>query len=75
LELDHLYIHPGFQGRGIGSVVLRQVFAEADERGMPVLVGALKESASNRFYQRHGFALVSEGEWDNYYVRSPEAIR
>jgi ribosomal protein S18 acetylase RimI-like enzyme len=75
LELAHLYIHPGFQGLGIGSVVLRQVFAEANERGVSVLVGALKESAANRFYQRHGFALVREGEWDNYYVRSPEAIR
>jgi ribosomal protein S18 acetylase RimI-like enzyme len=72
LQLDHLYIHPGYQSRGIGSAVLKQVLAEADERRMAVLVGALKESASNRFYERHGFVLVSEGEWDNYYVRPPE---
>jgi len=39
---------------------------------MAVQVGALKESASNRFYQRHGFVLESEGEWDNYYVRPSE---
>lgn len=75
LQLDHLYIHPGFQGRGIGSAVLKQVLAEADERGVAVLVGALKESASNRFYQRHGFVLASEGEWDNYYVRPSVQIR
>ena len=75
LQLDHLYIHPGFQGRGIGSAVLKQVLVEADERCVAVLVGALRESASNRFYERHGFVLVSEGEWDNYYVRPPEAVR
>jgi ribosomal protein S18 acetylase RimI-like enzyme len=72
VQLDHLYIHPGYQSRGIGSAVLKQVLAAADERRMAVLVGALKESASNRFYERHGFVLVSEGEWDNYYVRPPE---
>ena len=70
LRLDHLYVHPSFQNRGIGAGVLKTILADADVQGRDVLVGALKESASNRFYQRHGFALTAEGEWDNYYVRS-----
>lgn len=69
LVLDHLYVIPRAQGAGIGSRVLSQVFREADERGLPIKVGALKESASNRFYARHGFAFVESGEFDNYYVR------
>ena len=69
LRLDHLYVHPDFQSRGIGGTVLKMIFAEADILGVAVLVGALKESASNRFYQRHGFTMASEGDWDNYYVR------
>ena len=69
LRLDHLYVHPNYQSRGIGGEVLRTICAEADQRGLAVLVGALKESASNRFYQRYGFAIASEGEWVNYYVR------
>ena len=69
LRLDHLYVHPKYQSRGIGSEVLRSICAEAGEGGVAVLVGALKESDSNRFYQRHGFAMVGEGEWDNYYLR------
>ncbi|MEO8493019.1 GNAT family N-acetyltransferase [Pseudomonas sp.] len=69
LLLDHLYVVPAAQGAGIGSAVLAQVFREADELGRPIRVGALKESASNRFYMRHGFALVESGEFDNYYVR------
>jgi GNAT superfamily N-acetyltransferase len=60
---------PSAQGAGIGSEVLTQIFREADEIGRPIKVGALKESASNRFYTRHGFVFVESGEFDNYYVR------
>ncbi len=69
LLLDHLYIHPDFQSSGLGSKVLEQIFADADEKGLVIKVGALKESESNRFYQRHGFELVEETDWDNYYLR------
>ena len=69
LLLDHLYVSPKHQGKGIGTTVLVQVFAEAEEVGLPVRVGALRESASNRFYTRHGFVLVEQSEFDNYYVR------
>lgn len=70
LLLDHLYVIPDAQGLGIGSEVLTQIFREADEIGRPIKVGALKESASNRFYTRHGFVFVESGEFDNYYVRA-----
>lgn len=72
LLLDHLYIKQSAQGAGVGSTVLRQVFREADVTGLPVRVGALRESASNRFYVRHGFQFVESDEFDNYYIRSPE---
>jgi GNAT superfamily N-acetyltransferase len=67
--LDHLYLMPSVQGLGVGSAVLAQVFREADAVGLPIKVGALKQSASNRFYMRHGFQFVESGEFDNYYVR------
>src|SRR5687767_8248527 len=73
LWLDHLYIHPSFQGRGLGSAVLAIVADMAEELGRPLLVGALKESRSNDFYQKHGFQFSHEGEWDNYYRRDPSA--
>jgi len=70
LLLDHLYVRPSHQGKGIGSAVLSQVFAEADRSGVPLRVGALRESESNRFYSERGFQLVEQSEFDNYYVRS-----
>jgi ribosomal protein S18 acetylase RimI-like enzyme len=70
LLLDHLYVVPSAQGSGLGSEVLTLIFREADERGRSIKVGALKESASNRFYMRHGFEFVESGDFDNYYVRA-----
>ena len=69
LYLDHLYIHPDFQSRGLGSQALTVILKEADLAQKDIKVGALKESDSNRFYQAHGFELVDESEWDNYYIR------
>lgn len=66
--LDHLYIKPAYQRQGVGARVLAAVFAQAGEAGCPVRVGALRESDSNRFYTRHGFILVEQAEFDNYYV-------
>ena len=69
LLLDHLYLLPTAQGRGVGAAVLADVLARADASRLPVRVGALRGSDSNRFYQRHGFELVEQGEWDNLYLR------
>jgi GNAT superfamily N-acetyltransferase len=71
--LDHLYILPEYQGKGIGAAVLRDVFANADAQRMPIRLGALRGSDSNRFYQRHGFVQTDEAEWDIYYVRKPSS--
>ena len=75
LSLEHLYIHPDQQGAGTGSAVLALLFQEADDVGMSIRVGALKESDSNRFYTRHGFEFAEEGEFDNYYVRPAKTTR
>lgn len=67
--LDHLYLQPGRQGQGIGTLVMQQLLAEADAVGAALRVGALRGSDANRFYQRHGFVLVEEGEHGLYYRR------
>jgi GNAT superfamily N-acetyltransferase len=71
LRLDHLYIDPAFQGRGIGQQVLQGVFEQADRAQLPVELCALKGSEANRFYLHHGFVAIGEGEWDIDYVRLP----
>ncbi|GAP36949.1 GNAT family N-acetyltransferase [Piscinibacter sakaiensis] len=72
--IDHLYVHPSAQGEGVGSWVMERVLRDADAQHKAVSVTALKHSAANRFYLRHGFVLQAEGEWDLYYLR-PAAPR
>lgn len=73
LRLDHLYLHPTAQRQGLGGQVLRRILQDADRRGLPVTVGALRGSDSNRFYRRHGFVQTGESEWDIEYRRPPAA--
>jgi GNAT superfamily N-acetyltransferase len=71
LWLDHLYVAPSWQGRGIGAAVLNEVFASARAARQPVRLGALRDSDANRFYRRHGFVQTHETQWDCYYVWNP----
>ena len=64
-SLDHLYIRPEHQGKGIGSQVIARLIREAG--GEQIAVGALRDSDSNRFYMRHGFVKTGEDEFDIYY--------
>lgn len=71
--LNHLYIHPAWQGTGIGSQVLRQLLAQADALRQAVSLCALRDSPANAFYQRHGFVQTRVDEPDIYYVRAAPA--
>ena len=73
-SLDHLYIHPRFQRRGIGSRVLCRLKARSQTEGAAIVVGALRDSDSNRFYQREGFIKTSEDEWDIYYTYGHDCV-
>lgn len=73
-RLDHFYIDPPAQGRGIGSRVLQWIIANAQQAQMPVELVALKQSESNRFYLRHGFVATGDGPWDTDYVRLPHGM-
>lgn len=75
LRLEHLYIHPDAQSRGIGGRVLEKLLTTADDQNLSVHVGALRDSASNRFYARNGFTRVGESEWDITYRRASASSR
>jgi ribosomal protein S18 acetylase RimI-like enzyme len=71
MRLDHLYVDPALQRRGIGGAVLRHICEQADAQLQPIELCALKGSAANRLYLQHGFVQTGEGEWDNDYLRAP----
>ncbi|MBB4844073.1 GNAT superfamily N-acetyltransferase [Paucibacter oligotrophus] len=71
LRLVHLYLQPGSQSQGAGSWVMDRIKQQARASGCDITLAALKLSRANDFYQRHGFRLVEQREFDNEYRWSP----
>ena len=74
LRLEQLYLKPSAQGQGIGAWVLSWAKDQARRARLNLILSALNPSDSNRFYLRHGFKAVGEGEFDiDYLWRLPSA--
>ncbi|MGW8486002.1 GNAT family N-acetyltransferase [Streptomyces sp. NPDC055886] len=71
LWLEHFYLAPRHQGRGLGSAVLRTVLARTDAQGMTVGLNVLRGSAARRLYERHGFVREAQDPIDVFMVRPP----
>ncbi|MEU4132739.1 GNAT family N-acetyltransferase [Streptomyces wuyuanensis] len=69
--LEHFYLHPRLQGRGIGAAVLRGLLEGCDRDGARVRLNVLQGSAARRLYERHGFTLEAEDPVDVFMVREP----
>ncbi|MFG2884815.1 GNAT family N-acetyltransferase [Streptomyces sp. NPDC048297] len=71
--LEHFYLAPGLQGRGLGSAVLRTVLERIDADGVPVRLNVLRGSAARRLYERHGFTVDGQDPIDVSMARRPNA--
>ncbi|MFH8494664.1 GNAT family N-acetyltransferase [Streptomyces coeruleorubidus] len=69
--LEHFYLSPELQGRGLGSAVLRAVLTRTDADGELVRLNVLQGSPARRLYERHGFTVESQDPVDVFMVRPP----
>lgn len=67
--LEHFYLAPHLQGKGIGSGVLRRLLERCDRTGLPVRLNVLQGSPARRLYERHGFTSETEDPVDVFMVR------
>lgn len=65
--LEHFYLAPQHQGRGVGSAVLRSVLDETG--GATVALNVLQGSPARKLYERHGFVTEAEDPVDVFMVR------
>ncbi len=69
--LEHFYLDPSLQGRGLGTRVLRAVTGQADRTGTVLRLDVLRGSDARRLYERHGFVLDHEDAVDVFLRRDP----
>lgn len=69
MGLEHFYIYPRHQGRGLGSAVLAELLAEADAQHAAVRLTVVRESDVIRLYERNGFVVTGRDDIDVYYER------
>jgi putative acetyltransferase len=76
--LDHLFVDPGHQGRGVGSRLLDH--AMALRPGKLALVTLQRNERARRFYEKRGFRVTKRGvspppenEPDVWYAWSPDS--
>ncbi|MFP3986323.1 GNAT family N-acetyltransferase [Streptomyces sp. E11-3] len=72
--LEHFYLAPGNQGRGLGSAVLRTLLKRTDADGTLVRLNVLQGSAARRLYERHGFTVEAQDPIDIYMLRRPAPV-
>lgn len=71
LKLEHFYLDPRWQGRGLGTVILDGLLAEADAMGAQVILTVLRQSDAQRLYERRGFVVTGRDDLDVYMARPP----
>jgi ribosomal protein S18 acetylase RimI-like enzyme len=69
--LEHLYVHPDSQGRGVGSALLERA-KERLSGGFSLWVFQQNVQA-RRFYERHGLTLVERTDGAGNEERMPDA--
>lgn len=65
--IEHFYLDPAVQGRGIGGEVVRDLMARHDD-GRPFRLDVLQGSAARRLYERAGFRVEREDAVDAWLV-------
>lgn len=68
--LDHLYVDPGWHGKGVGSALLAKV---RDGRTEVNLWTFQRNVQARRFYERQGFRLVALTDGSGNEERCPDA--
>ncbi|SLM64158.1 MULTISPECIES: GNAT family N-acetyltransferase [Dickeya] len=60
--LMQIQIHPDFQNRGLGRLLIESLIARASAQRQPVVLSVLKNNPARLLYQRLGFEITGEGD-------------
>jgi GNAT superfamily N-acetyltransferase len=75
IKIDSFYLERRLHNRGLGSLILKVLLAEADSIGLPVRLEVLRGSPADRFYLRHGFVKIGEDDIEAEFERPVPAVK
>jgi ribosomal protein S18 acetylase RimI-like enzyme len=71
IDIAQLHIMPGFQGKLIGTTLIRRVLEEASSIRKKVTLAVLKGNRAIHLYKRLGFTVTGEDDIKYYMQRLP----
>lgn len=74
LEVNRIAIDPQHQGQGIGTAVLADLLARADQRHLPTRLQVFDINPARRLYERLGFVEVRCSEHKVHMTRRPRRL-
>jgi GNAT superfamily N-acetyltransferase len=69
--IEHLFVRPESQGAGLGLTLLEKARADADELSLWTFQQNLR---ARRFYERHGFLIVTETDGRDNEEKLPDVL-
>lgn len=60
--LEDVIVHPNYQGKGIGKILVKTLLVEAEARGISIVTVTFEECNSS-FYKECGFTPCHGGLW------------
>jgi ribosomal protein S18 acetylase RimI-like enzyme len=70
LQLEQLYLLPEFQGRGVGTFLMRGLIADSKASGLPARLRVLRVNPARHFYEKLGF-IVTLQTTERVYMECP----
>ena len=61
-RLIQIQFIPSLQGKGLGTIFLKELIAQACDAGTTLTLNVLKENPAKALYERHGFVVESQDE-------------
>ena len=59
IQLEQIFILPGYQNKGIGTYLLREAARAASAAGKPLRLRVLSVNPARRLYEREGFSVTA----------------
>jgi len=66
LYLEEIQILPEFQGKGLGTRIIRNLILRANKKGKSLKLRVLKINPAKKLYERLGFSIV--GDTETHYI-------